>query len=217
MTSPAPAAKISAWIEDLDSDKGKVRENASRELEKQGQAVEVTLRKALETTGSAEVKKRIRTLLGKLSAINLDLLVFPKGITVIGPEDLVARCTKGSKSKEYVIRGIAASELADLEPDRKKAVEGLMKVLKDDKHEYVRRSVIGSLQREGWAARSALSELKKLADDPDVNIKNAVVQAVGVIEKAKEEAGGEERTKLVTAVREDIAAYLKARATKSAP
>lgn len=216
-TSSAPAAKITAWIDDLDSDMAKVRGNASRELEKQGQAIEVTLRKTLETTGSAEVKKRIRALLGKLSAINLDLLVFPKDLTVIGPDELVARCTKGLKSKEYVIRGIAASELAELEPDLKKAVEGLLKVLKDDEHEYVRRSVIGSLQREGWAARSALPELKKLAHDPDVNIKNAVARAVGVIEKAKEETGGEERTKLVTAVRKDIAAFLKVRAAKSAP
>ena len=124
----------------------------------------------------------------------------------------MARCTKGLKSKEYVIRGIAAGRLAELEPDRKKAVEGLLKVLKDDTHEYVRRCVVGDLQREGWAARAALPELRKLADDADVNVRNAVRQAVAVLEKAKEEPGAKERAESVVAVRKDIAAFLKARA-----
>jgi hypothetical protein len=213
----APAASIAGWITDLDDDKLKVRENASRELEKQGQAAEVALRKALETTASAEVRKRVRSLLGKLPTLNLDALVIPEGMTVAGPDDLIARCTKGLKSKEYTIRGTAAGQLACLEPDRKKAVEGLLKVLKEDKHEYVRRCIASNLYREGWAARSALPELRKFVDDPDVNIRNAFKAAVAAIEKAKEEPGGEERAKAVAAVQKDIAAFLKTRAAKAAP
>ena len=210
----ATAAKIAAWIVDLDNDAQKVRDEASRELEKQGQAAEVALRKALATSGSAEVKKRARVLLARLPLINLDALVIPAGLSVVGPDELVARCTKGLKSKEYVIRGVAAGALAGLEPDRKKAVEGLLKVLKDDGNEYVRRCIAGDLQREGWAARSALPELRKFVDDPDVNIKNAFRGAVAVLEKAKEDPGAEEREKLVVAVRKDIAAFLKARVAK---
>ncbi len=216
-TATASAKSIAGWVADLDDDKQAVRENASRELEKQGQAIEAALRKTLETTTSAEVRKRVRSLLGKLPTLNLGALVIPKGLTVVGSAELIARCTKGLKSKEHVIRGVAAGRLAQLEPDRKKAVERLSKVLKEDKNEYVRRCVVGDLQREGWAARSALPELRKFEDDPDVNIKNAVKAAVEAIEKAKEVPDAEDRAKVVTAVQKDIAAYLKACEAKAAP
>ncbi len=192
VASTVSAARTARWINDLDNDELTVRDNASRHLEKQGPAAEAALRKAL-ATGSAEVRKRAGTLLSRLPQINLAALVIPAGMSVVGPEDLAARCKKGLLSKQDVIRGVAAGHLASLEPDRKKAVEGLVKVLKEDGHEYVRRCVAGDLQREGWAARSALPELRKFVDDPDVNVKNAFRQAVAAIEKAKEEPGGEER------------------------
>ena len=216
-TATASAKSIAGWIADLDDDKLTVRENGSRELEKQGQSVEAALRKALETTTSAEVRKRVRSLVGKLPTLNLDALVIPEGMTVAGPDELIARCTKGLKSKEPVIRGIAASTLAGLELDRKQAVKGLVKVLKEDKHEYVRRSVVGALQREGWGAKSALPDLRALLDDPDVNVKNDSKAAVEAIEKAKEEPNGEKQGKTEEAIRKDIAAFLKARAAKAAP
>jgi hypothetical protein len=215
--SPAAPARLDRWIADLDSDDLKVRENASRALDKQGQAAEAALRKAMKATGSAEVRKRIRSLLAKLPPLSLEALVIPEGTPALGPEVLLARCTKGLKSKEYVIRGVAASNLARLEPDRKKAVEGLLKVLKEDRHEYVRRSVAGALLREGWAARFALPELRKFVDDPDVNVKNAFRQAVAGIEKARQQTGGEKRARLIVAVQKDIAAYLKARAARAVP
>jgi hypothetical protein len=215
--SPASAARVAGWIAGLDSDLLKVRENASRELDRQGQAAEAALRKALETSGSAEVRRRARALLARLPQVNLDALAIPGGMSAVGPEDLVARCEKGLKSKEYVIRGVAAGQLAGLEPDRKKAVEGLLKVLREDRHEYVRRCVAGALQREGWAARPALPELRKLADDPDVNVRNAFRQAVAEIEKAREEPGAEETARLVAAVRKDIAAFLKVRLPGKSP
>jgi hypothetical protein len=215
--SPAPAARIAGWIKDLDSDELQVRESASRELDSQGQAAEAALRQALATTTSPEVKKRVRALLARLPEINLDALRIPEGLAVIGPDDLVSRCLKGLQSKDTVIRGVAATQLAGLEPDRKKAVAGLVKVLKEDKNEYVRRSVAGALFREGWLARSALPELRKLADDPDVNVKNAVRQAVEAIEKAKEEPGWKEQARLAAAVRKDIAAFLKERAARKGP
>ena len=92
------------WIETAsayfrDHDKVSVRENASRELEKHGQSSEVALRKALETTTSAEVRKRIRSLLVNLRGVNLDALVIPEGLKVVGPSDLIARCTKLSVAK----------------------------------------------------------------------------------------------------------------------
>ena len=212
--SPAAAARIAGWIADLDSDELKVRENASDELARQEQAAEAALRKALETTASAEVRKRARALLARLPQINLDALAVPEGMPAVGPADLVARCKKGLKSKDYVIRGVAAGELAGLEPDPKKAVEGLLKVLEEDRHEYVLRCVAGALQRLGWAARPALPELRKLVDDPDVNVKNAFRLAVAEIEKAREDRNAMQQANRIAAIRKDIAAFLKARARK---
>jgi hypothetical protein len=217
VTAATPAATIAGWIADLDSDVFAVRERGSQELEKQGAGAAPALRKALETTSSAEVRKRIRSLLARLPALNLDLLVVPEGMTVVGPDDLRTRCTRGLKSKEYVIRGVAAAQLARLEPDRKMAVEGLLTVLKEDKHEYVRRSVAGALQREGWWARVALPTLRASLGDPDVNVRNAFKAAVTAIEKAKEEPGGQEQCKRQRAIQNDIAAYLKARHAKASP
>jgi hypothetical protein len=215
--STATEGQVTKWIADLDSDELNVRENASRELEKQGKGAEAALRKALETTGSAEVKRRVRALLAKLPQLSLDGLAIPEGVRVIGPDELTARCARGLKHKEPVIRGIAADQLSRLEPNRKKAVEGLLKVLKDDGNEYVRRSVASALMREGWAARVALPEIRKFVDDPDVNVKNAFKQAVAAIEKTKEDPAGEESAKLVAAIQKDIAAFLKARAASKSP
>src|SRR5262249_52381496 len=155
------------------SDEFEKRQMASRELGKQGQAVEPALRKALAATASPEVRLRIRALLDRLPRINLAVLEVPAGLKAVGPDELVARCTRGLRSKDSVVRGVAAGRLASLEPERKKAVEGLVRVLRQDRHEYVRRCVAGALQREGWQARPALAELRAALSEPDVNIRNA--------------------------------------------
>jgi hypothetical protein len=216
VSSSVPAGRIAGWIADLDSEDFEVRENAGRQLEKQGAAIEAALRKAL-ASGSAEVRKRVRALLAKLPSINLDALVIPEELSAVGPEHLVARCEKGLASKDAVIRGVAAGQLASLEPDRKKAVEGLLKVLREDSNEYVRRYVAGTLGHEGWAARPALPQMRKFVDDPDGNVKNAFRQAVADIEKARENPGSEEQARIAAAIRQDIVAFLKARAAKRAP
>ncbi|MFO0926366.1 MAG: hypothetical protein U0736_04915 [Gemmataceae bacterium] len=209
-----PSAQVARWIAELDSDEKAVRERASEELAKQGAAVLPALRTAVDTTASAEVRRRVSALLARLPGLSLDLLTIPEGLTVIGPDELVERCTRGRRSKEYVIRGIAASRLADLEPDRTKAVAGLLRVLKEDDNEYVRRSVAGTLHREGYAARAALPELRKVLDDADVNVRNAFRAAVAAIEKTREEPDADRRTRAQLAVQADIRAYLKDRTAR---
>jgi RNA polymerase sigma factor (sigma-70 family) len=66
---PAPAtdeARIARWIADLDSAEFAVREEATRELARRGDAVEGALRKELEGRPSLEVRQRIKILLGKM-------------------------------------------------------------------------------------------------------------------------------------------------------
>jgi hypothetical protein len=57
---------IAQLITDLDADDFTVREKASQELEKLGAAAEQALRKVLEGDPSAEVRRRVQTLLKQL-------------------------------------------------------------------------------------------------------------------------------------------------------
>jgi hypothetical protein len=61
--SSAVSRTIHQLIADLDDNDFLVRENASRELSYQREAIEPALRKALQNTSSAEVRKRLRRIL----------------------------------------------------------------------------------------------------------------------------------------------------------
>jgi hypothetical protein len=217
LTHPRPArataAQVAGWIKDLDSDDAETRKRAISALEKQGHLAAAALREALKS-GSAEVRARARALLDRLPRLNLDELVIPEGLTVVGPDDLAARYANGLKSAESVVRGLAATRLSEVEPDRKKAVAGLLEVMQKDKHEYVRRSVIMTLGREGKYAETALPALRELAHDADVNVGNAAKSAVALIEKAKADPAAEERMKLRKAIGDDVRAFLKERAKR---
>src|SRR5262249_18768231 len=60
------AARLPRLIGELDSDQFTVRESASAELERLGEAAAQSLRKALEGGPSLEVRTRVRRLLSKL-------------------------------------------------------------------------------------------------------------------------------------------------------
>ena len=51
------------------------------------------------------MRTRVRAVLKGVRDVNLDGLVFPPGLTLVGPEELTARCTKALRSPEAVIRG----------------------------------------------------------------------------------------------------------------
>jgi hypothetical protein len=66
---PEPAAEprqLAAWIRQLDSEEFAIREEASRQLEKQGLAAAAALRRALAADPAPEVRRRIKELLEKL-------------------------------------------------------------------------------------------------------------------------------------------------------
>jgi WD40 repeat protein len=62
---PGPIATL---LFDLDSDRFEVRERAERELAKRESAIEPVLRKALQSSPSQEVSRRVRALLEKIEA-----------------------------------------------------------------------------------------------------------------------------------------------------
>jgi hypothetical protein len=55
--------------------------------------------------------------------------------------------------------------------------------MEEDRHEEVSRCVAAALEREGWHARPALPEMRKLVDGPgpNVTVKNAIQRAVAEI------------------------------------
>jgi hypothetical protein len=64
--------RLARLIADLDADEFKAREKASNELAKLGQLAEGALKKALEGKPSAEMKRRVQTLLAKLDGKTAD-------------------------------------------------------------------------------------------------------------------------------------------------
>ncbi len=209
--APADARQVQRWIAELDSDDFKKRDQAVRELEKQGAAVEATLRKAVAARPTPEARKRLTDLLGRLQGINLDVLEVPAGVKVQGLDELLARYRKGLASPDYLIRGLAASHLAARETDPDAAVAVLVEVLKKEKHEYPKRCVAGSLQRLGKSAAPALPLLEAGLSDPDTNVQGAYKAAVGAIKAAPEEKDKAEKAQKAAAIRADVGRFLKAR------
>jgi hypothetical protein len=68
--APIQREHIARWIEDLDSAEFAVREQAVRELEKHGEAVEGALRKVLAGRPSLEVRQRVKLLVEKWTGAN---------------------------------------------------------------------------------------------------------------------------------------------------
>ncbi|MGH7170785.1 MAG: WD40 repeat domain-containing protein, partial [Gemmataceae bacterium] len=101
---PADDRQIARWIAELDSDEFKVREQAHKSLEKQGETAEFALREALRETSSVEVRRRIHELLEKrqhasLAPKNLQELWAVEVLEHIGTPDarrLLAALAKGA-------------------------------------------------------------------------------------------------------------------------
>jgi WD40 repeat protein len=66
----ADAARVARWLADLDSPDFAVREGATEELRRRGEAVEPALRKALDGRPAPEVRRRVKLLLEGLGGAN---------------------------------------------------------------------------------------------------------------------------------------------------
>src|SRR5262249_48637366 len=66
----ADAARIAAWIKDLDSDDFATRRDAARELEAMAELAEPALRKALEGSPTQEIRRQATRLLDKLATLS---------------------------------------------------------------------------------------------------------------------------------------------------
>src|SRR5579883_1729230 len=203
------ARKVARWLADLDSEMFATRSKASEELEKLGHDAGPALRRALEANPSPEARRAIRQLLGQLKGLDVREVRIPKGVKVLEVKDLVARHRGRLRSGDGTARGYAASALGDL-ANYTDVVPDLIAVLKEDKHEYARRSAAGALSQLGKRAAMALPLLKAGLSDPDVNVRNAFVYAIKQIEDAKEVKRDEEQAARQKGLLEGISAYRRA-------
>jgi hypothetical protein len=176
------AKQVTQWIEELNSEQFSARDHANKELEKLGRAAAAFLRKAKEGRPTPEQLRRIDALLDKLVGIDLDQIRFPAGVKIISPKELRGRYVEGLKSESGDIRGHALGGLAEQARFTDQVIPILVDALKNDKHEYVRRSAASALARLGKRSMAALPTLKAGLNDPDVNIRNSFQSAVEMIE-----------------------------------
>jgi HEAT repeats len=187
-TAPSVDAKqVTQWIAELNSEQFTVRDNANKELEKLGRAAASLLRKAKEGRPSPEQLRRIDALLDKLVGIDLDQIRFPAGVKIVSPRELRSRYVEGLKSDSGDIRGHALGGLGEQARFTDQVIPILVDALKNDKHEYVRRSAASALARLGKRSTAALPTLKAGLNDPDVNIRNSFETAIDWIEHPKDE------------------------------
>lgn len=143
--------------------------------------------------------------------VTLKQIALPAGVPVIGVGELLQRNRDGLKSPDPMIHGLAAGNLGALAAYADDVVPTLIEQCKPGQHEYVRRSAAGALFRLGRQAAPALEVLKKGADDPDVNIRNAFAEAAKHIEAAPEVPDQKERDQRRRQDRAAIEQFLKTR------
>lgn len=104
LTEPRPsgpsAADVAQWVRELDSDVYRVRDDATRELERVGTRALPPLQKALANPPSLEVKKRAQRLVSRLDP------------TELPPDELVA--LRGVQALEYIATPEARQVLEQL-------------------------------------------------------------------------------------------------------
>ncbi len=212
---PVDENQVERWLADLDSSAFPVRQKATQELQRLGNAAGPALRTALAAQTSPEKRQRIGAILATFEGIDLEQLQIPDGLRVIGVEQLRQRYLEGLKSAESEIRGHAVGGLGGLRRHGEDILPTLLDLLKTEKHEWVRRYAASVLSGMGANARAALPILKAGLDDPDQNVRNFYRHAIESIENSKEPAAAPEvlaeKAKRQRAIRERIVAFCKSR------
>jgi hypothetical protein len=132
---PAPADPTAArkWIAELGNDNFKVRERAAKELAALGPSAAGLFREALKANPTPEARDRLERLLADVSKdLRVDTLELPAGLTIVGPDDLLARARKKLADKAANIRGNGASSLAECGVPAEEVLPELEKMLKSE-------------------------------------------------------------------------------------
>jgi hypothetical protein len=208
--NPAPPALADpkaarAWVADLGSDDFKTRERAAKELAALGASAAALYREALSGKPTPEARDRLEKLLAEVSKeIRPDTLDIPAGVTVIGPDDLLAAARKKMADKAGHIRGDGANMLPDCGVPAEEILPELEKILKDpaEWESHAAWGAANAAYRLGAAAKPLLPALRAAAECKVEYVATMCKQAVAVIEKAKDEPVPEAKKR--TAIRNEI-------------
>lgn len=211
--APADQDRARRWIADLGRDDFKTRERAERALADLGPSAAALFRQALKGRPNAEARARIDRLLAAVSRdIRLDVLELPAGVSVIGPDDLLARARAGLSSKDQAARENAPVSLTDCGVPAAEILPDLEKALTSETDSSLVMGAVWATYRLGAAARPLLPALRSAATSADPNVVRACKQAIESIENAKPEPAvpAAEATKRAL-IRKEIADFLKGR------
>jgi hypothetical protein len=210
---PAPADPAAArkWIADLGNNNFKVREEAAKELAALGPSAAGLFRDALKGNLTPETRDRLEKLLANVSNdLRVDTLDLPAGLTVVGPDDLLARARKKLADKASGIRGNGASMLAECGVSAEEVLPELEKMLKDQS-EWESKAAYGAVfgaNRLGAAAKPLLPALRVAAGAKDKDFAKLCQLVIESIEKAKDavpEAEAKKRAVIRKEIRELLA------------
>lgn len=211
----ADGAQVGRLVPDLNNDDFKVRESATNALAKLGPGAVPLLQKARAASASAEASARLDRLIAAHTGIVLDFLELPPEISVIGVDDLLARYKKALSSKNGEVRGSAFGSLVGCGSPGE-SLQLLVKSLESEEHEYAIRCGVSALAQLGAIAKPALPTLRKKGESGDKNVRHAVDQAVEMITNTSVKEA-EADTEKKAAIRQEIAAFCKARVEKKSP
>jgi len=213
---PAPTDAVAArkWIADLGNDSFKVRELAARELAALGPSAAGIFREALKGKLTPEARDRLEKLLADVSKdIRVDTLDLPAGLTVVGPDDLLARARKLLADKADPIRGHGANKLAECGVPAKEVLPELEKMLKSES-EWGSNAAYGAIwgaNQLGAAAKPLLPALRAAAGSKDKDFAKACQQVIESIENSKDDAVPEAEAKKRAVIRKEIRELLAGR------
>jgi hypothetical protein len=205
-TKPRPLdpKPVEKWLQDLNSDLFKTRDQASRGLQKLGNDAKPFLRAALKPESPLEARRRIEALLDKLRDLDVTDLEIPKGVTVISLNDQLAAGLQALKDANANVRSWAAWDLSSLAPYSERVVPALADLLKGDQDEHVRQVAAVCLGSAAVQAKSAVAVLKKGLEDPNANVRSACQKALEQIDSAKATPEQKERMRRELAIAKEI-------------
>jgi hypothetical protein len=211
-TRPRPLERkqVEKWLRDLNSESFKARENASQELQRLGNDAKPYLRAALKDQPTLEGRRRVETLLAKLSGIDVTDLTIPKGLTVVTPGDWLAEGLKALQNPDRNVRSIAIQDLGRLARYSDRVAPALVEVFKKDKDEHVRRVAAACLANHCARDKSVIPLFKEGANDRDAYIRDAFRTALERSANAKDAPGGAERLKRERRIVTEINEFKKA-------
>jgi HEAT repeat protein len=152
-------------------------------LETLGVSADSKLRRALATTSSVEVRRRLERILAKLEQQNEEVIEVITVLSKIGPAARKATPvlieTVRDKAKPVAARQAAAKALGQIDKVGSKTVLAALRAALQDKDREVRSSAVDALSEMGPAARRAVPALVATLRDKDSMISDNAAWALG--------------------------------------